>query len=141
MPLGDALGSRADHSLNGIDVLVVDDKEDSLDMLRQLLEHAGATVRTAASATDALVQWRAHQPDLVVADIGLPVMDGYQLLRELRAHSGPTGRVVPALAVTAYAMDADRAKAIAAGFQGHVAKPVDPDAFIAAAAAIAHQYT
>jgi CheY-like chemotaxis protein/nitrogen-specific signal transduction histidine kinase len=142
-PLADALGlgSHAEHSLNGIDVLVVDDQQDTLDMLRQLLEHAGAKVRTAATATDALTQWKLHEPDLLVADIGLPFMDGYELLRELRAHSSLSGRIVPALAVTAHAMDADRAKAMAAGFQGHVAKPVDPDAFIAATAAIARQHT
>jgi CheY-like chemotaxis protein len=82
-----------------------------------------------------------HEPDLLVADIGLPVIDGYELLRELRAHSSLSGRIVPALAVTAHAMDADRAKAIAAGFQGHVAKPVDPDAFIGATVAVARQHT
>jgi CheY-like chemotaxis protein len=142
VPPGDALGlgTPPRGPLAGMDALVVDDQEDSLDMLRELLEHAGATVRTATSAADVLRQWQCREPDLLVADIGLPSIDGYELLREIRAHGSLNGRVVPAIAVTAYAMDEDRARALAAGFQGHVAKPVDPDAFIAAATAVARQH-
>ena len=134
------LGVPSRGPLAGIDALVVDDQEDSLDMLRQLLEHAGATVRTATSAAEVLRQWQFREPDILVADIGLPSVDGYELLRELRAHDSLNGRVIPAIAVTAYAMDEDRARALAAGFQGHVAKPVDPQAFVAAVAAVARQH-
>jgi PleD family two-component response regulator len=79
MPIAVAsvIGSSGNCCLTGIDVLVVDDQEDSLDILRHLLEHAGAAVRTAINAEDALTQWEVHEPDLLVADIGLPSVDGY----------------------------------------------------------------
>jgi CheY-like chemotaxis protein len=109
-------------------------------MLRQLLEHAGARVRTATSAEDALTQWSVAAPDVLVSDIGLPTVDGYELLRQIRATAAVTGQVVPAIAVTAHARGDDRARALAAGFQAHIAKPVDPDAFVAAVTAVVHHH-
>jgi PAS domain S-box-containing protein len=126
-------------SLAGIDVLVVDDEEDTLELLREIVEGAGATVRTAATAADALQEWEIRVPDLLVTDLGLPVMDGYELLRQVRARS--TGRQVPppAVAVTAYARLDDRTASLAAGFQHHISKPIDPYALVATlAAAVRH---
>jgi CheY-like chemotaxis protein len=103
------------------------------------VEGAGATVRTAATAADALQEWEIRVPDLLVTDLGLPVMDGYELLRQVRARS--TGRQVPppAVAVTAYARLDDRTTSLAAGFQHHISKPIDPYALVATlAAAVRH---
>jgi CheY-like chemotaxis protein len=85
-----------------------------------------------------LREWGNRAPDLLVSDIALPGTDGYELLRRLRARSGSI--FVPALAVTAHAFGDDRARAFAAGFQGHIAKPIDPAAFVAAAVSVLHAH-
>jgi CheY-like chemotaxis protein len=118
--------SRCD--VTGMDVLAVDDDPDSLDLARHLLANMGAVVRTASDAAEALRQFDARVPDLLVVDIGLPEMDGCELLQEIRSR-GEEGRSAPAIAVTAYARSDDRLRTYAAGFDGHVAKPIDPDAF------------
>jgi PAS domain S-box-containing protein len=122
--------------LDGLDILVVDDEEDSVELLRQMLETAGASVRTATTAAEALDQFDSRRPDLLVTDLGLPQVDGFDLLREVRMRAGGGGTSVPAMAVTAYARLDDRRKTLAAGFDAHVAKPIDPEMFVAALAAI-----
>ena len=123
--------SRAPASpLRGVQVLVVDDDHDALDMLARLLTDAGAAVRTAASATEALTLLRWIRPDVLVSDLAMPDEDGYSLIRSLRASERDNGRETPAVALTAYVRVQDRARAVAAGFNMFVEKPVDPDELI-----------
>jgi CheY-like chemotaxis protein len=113
--------------LAGIRVLVVDDEEDARELLKTVFGNRGALVTTVASAADALHEVDRAVPDVIVSDIGMPLEDGYSLIRRLRARPEREVRNVPAVAVTAYASAADREKAIAAGYQAHVAKPFEPD--------------
>src|SRR5581483_11519326 len=112
--------------LDGLFILVVDDEEDTRLLLTQMLTAYGATVRAAASAAEALEIILQQQPDLLVSDIGMPEEDGYSLIRKIRAQKlGPQGKI-PAVALTAFARAQDRLHTLAAGFQHHVAKPVEP---------------
>jgi signal transduction histidine kinase/ActR/RegA family two-component response regulator len=114
-------------ALQGIRVLVVDDEPDARDLVRAVLTQYGADVRTAESASegfDTLLGWRPH---VLVADIGMPEEDGYSFLRRVRALSAAQGGAVPAAALTAYAQREDRERALAAGFQEHLSKPVPPE--------------
>ena len=121
--------------LDGIHVLAVDDEPDSLSLLRSVLEGVGATVTTAASAPAALDLLRLHRPDVMVADIGMPGMDGLQLIRALRQMDGPARRT-PAAALTAYARSQDRITSLASGFQMHLVKPIDPIELVVAVSAL-----
>jgi CheY-like chemotaxis protein len=94
-------------------------------MARAALSSAGAEIRMARSANDALDLLAGWVPDVLVSDIGMPDVDGYTLIRRVRALSS-SGRSVPAIALTAYARTEDRVRAISAGFQLHVSKPIDP---------------
>ena len=124
-------------SLDGVDVLVVDDDEDALELFRQVLENAGAVVRTVGTGREALEEFDRRPPELLVTDLGLPGMDGYDLVRQVRTRPPARGGVVPAVAVTAYARMDDRAKSVAAGFNGHLAKPIDPETLISSLIAAA----
>jgi PAS domain S-box-containing protein len=126
----DTPGAAPPPSLVGLRILLVDDEEDTLAMFRDALEEAGADVRAVSSAPGALQATEEWQPDLLVADLGLPGMDGYQLLAALRAKRSSS--TCPAVAVSAYARLDDRSRALAAGFQAHVAKPIDPVALVRA---------
>ncbi len=117
-------------ALQGLDILVVDDETDALELFRSLLESAGATVRTVPGGREALTAFDRRRPDLLVTDLGLPGMDGYDVLRQVRARPQDDGRDVPAVAVTAYARMYDRTKSLAAGFNAHIAKPIDPTTFV-----------
>jgi CheY-like chemotaxis protein len=117
-------------SLVGVEILLVDDEEDTLALFRDTLEEAGARVRAVSTGADALCQTDTWKPDLLVTDLGLPGMDGYELLRAIRSKSSL--RACPAVAVSAYARLDDRSRALAAGFQSHVAKPVDPATLVLA---------
>ncbi len=117
-------------SLAGVEILLVDDEEDTLALFRDTLEEAGARVRAVSTGADALCQTDTWKPDLLVTDLGLPGMDGYELLRAIR--SKRSLRACPAVAVSAYARLDDRSRALAAGFQSHVAKPVDPATLVLA---------
>jgi signal transduction histidine kinase/ActR/RegA family two-component response regulator len=116
--------ARANVSLAGIRVLVVDDEPDARELVAVILRDYGADVRVAPSAHDAFQAVRSWRPDVLVADIGMPEEDGYSLLRRIRALSPDQGGAIPAAALTAYAQAEDRQRAFAAGFQEHVAKPV-----------------
>jgi CheY-like chemotaxis protein len=111
-------------------VLAVDDDEDTLEMLSLFLRRAGAEVAAAASAAAALEALERFRPDVLVADIGMPEVDGYELIRRVRALGAERGGSTPAVALTAYAGENDRARALRSGFQAHLPKPVEPDALI-----------
>jgi CheY-like chemotaxis protein len=123
--------------LRGARVLVVDDEDGAKEMIRVALELCGVEVRTAGSATQALEVLESWMPNVLVSDIMMAERDGYALIRELRARESTAGGYVPALAFTALARKEDRARAIAAGFDGYVAKPVNPMELITAVAGMA----
>ncbi|MGE0126594.1 MAG: CHASE3 domain-containing protein [Blastocatellales bacterium] len=127
---------KMELQLNGARVLVVDDDADTRQLLRRILEDYGATVRTAASAAEALEMIVAGPPDALVADIGMPDEDGYALMRKIRKLPSERGGGVPALALTAYARPEDRTRALTAGFQNFVTKPVEPDELAAVVASL-----
>lgn len=117
-------------SIGPVKVLVVDDEQDSRDMVRLVLESRRALVRTAASASEAVRLVQDWRPDIVISDIGMPDEDGYSLIRRVRALSPEHGGRTAAIALTAYARAEDRANALRAGFQFHIPKPVEPDTLI-----------
>ena len=113
-------------NLTGLRVLVVDDDEDARELVSELLRRAGAEVAMASSAGEALEELRSNPPDVLVSDIGMPGVDGHGLVRQLRAFPTESGGRTPALALTAYAGREHARRALAAGFQRHMAKPADP---------------
>jgi PAS domain S-box-containing protein len=114
----------ADCPLSGLRILVVDDDQDSRDFIAFVLEQEGANVRTAPSAIAALQILAQDSFDLLVSDIGMPGMDGYMLIQQIRSH--PEYGQMRAIALTAYAGEANERQVLQAGFQQHLAKPVDP---------------
>jgi PAS domain S-box-containing protein len=122
-------------SLHGIRVLVVDDDADVRGMMETVLSERGAHVTSAASAGEALDSVAREAPDVLLSDLAMPEMDGYALLRELRAR--PESPRIPAAALTAYARAEDRRQALLAGFQMHVAKPIEPEELVAVVASLA----
>jgi PAS domain S-box-containing protein len=112
-------------SLGGLRVLIVDDEVDARVLLTAMLEKCGAEVLSAESAKEGLELIERWRPDVLIADIGMPVEDGYGLIRKVRALSKERGGQTPALALTAYARTEDRVRAISEGYQVHLAKPVD----------------
>jgi PAS domain S-box-containing protein len=123
--------------LAGLTVLVVDDQPDARELIKRVLEDCSATVLTAASADEALAVVKASRPQVLITDIGMPGTDGYELLRQVRELESARGGRVPAIALTAFARSEDRTRALRAGFQVHVAKPVDPSELVATVAAVA----
>ncbi|MEH1977934.1 MAG: AAA family ATPase [Nostoc sp.] len=128
----------ADQSLplSGLEILVVDDDADMREFLPFMLEQYGATVTVVASAIEALTALSQSQPNLIVSDIGMPEMDGYMLMRQIRSLEPEEGGTIPAIALTAYAGEMDQQQAIAAGFQQHISKPVDPEELVKAIASL-----
>jgi CheY-like chemotaxis protein len=112
-------------------VLAVDDDEDALMLLRDVLEAAGATVATTSSPIAALARVSAARPDVLLVDIGMAELDGYELMRRVRASPDERTRRTPAAALTAFARADDRTKALQSGFEMHLAKPVDPAELVA----------
>jgi CheY-like chemotaxis protein len=110
--------------LAGMNVLVIDDEPDSLELIRGILTKCHANVFTAASAREGLQRLEAILPDVIVSDIGMPEKNGYQLMQEVRNLPEEKGKAIPAIALTAFARPEDRARAIEAGFQVHLTKPV-----------------
>jgi PAS domain S-box-containing protein len=122
--------------LTGVRVMAVDDEEDSLGLLRVVLETAGAEVVTIPSAVVALEQIDVARPHALVVDLGMPAMDGFEFIARVRASSNPDVRDVPAAALTAFARSDDRTKALQRGFEMHLAKPVDPGELVASVATL-----
>ncbi|HEY2384511.1 MAG TPA: ATP-binding protein [Terriglobia bacterium] len=110
----------------GLKVLAVDDDADTCDMIRTALEQCGAVVETAGSADAGFEAYKSFQPEVLISDVGMPEVDGYEFIRRVRDYERQTKRKVPAVALTAFARIEDRVKSLAAGYQMHVAKPVEP---------------
>jgi CheY-like chemotaxis protein len=113
------------HSLLGLDVLIVEDSPDTLMLLSALFSKEGATVTTAASAAEALQHAVNKRPSVIISDIGMPDVDGYELLQQLKVIPGLDE--VPAIAISGYASDEDRERALDTGYRALVAKPIDVD--------------
>jgi len=118
----DALGL---HDLNGLKVMVVDDEIDTCDLLKTVLSKQGARVTTAQSATAALKLISKTKPDLLISDVAMPGTDGYEFMRRIRSLPKELGGAVPAVALTAYAREQDRKRALSAGYQMHLTKPIE----------------
>jgi CheY-like chemotaxis protein len=129
-------GGIAAGELTGVRILAVDDERDARALLAEALEAAGALVETAASAEEALSRLDADVPGVVIADLGMPGMDGFQFIERIRQHANPAVRGIPAAALTAYARSDDRMKALRAGFHIHLAKPIDPAELVTSIAAL-----
>ena len=148
------LGSRREHphaaapqtpalelaDLAGIAVLAVDDDVDALRLLSDILEAAGASVITVNSAESALEKLQSERPMVLVSDLGMPGMDGFDLIKQVRELADPELCAIPAAALTAYARSGDRAKSMRSGFEMHLAKPIDPTELIAAVGALARRH-
>ena len=134
-------GSGALSVLTGVSVLVVDDELDARELVAEAFKSAGAVVYMAASAQEALSTVSAVLPDVLVSDIGMPHQDGYALMRQVRSLPADQGGEIPALALTAYARAADAERAFDAGYQRHVAKPVDPLLLVELVAGLAGRST
>lgn len=124
-------------SLTGVTVLVVDDEVDARFLIRRVLTDCGAQVILASSADEGLDVMRSDRVDMIVSDIGMPDVDGYEFIRRVRAMSAEEGGRTPAAALTAFARSEDRTRALRAGYQTHVAKPVEPAELTAVVASLA----
>jgi CheY-like chemotaxis protein/two-component sensor histidine kinase len=113
-------------ALHGLRILVVDDDDDARELLSFVLERSGAEVHAAPSVAAALSELERHTPHLVISDIGMPGEDGYALIRSIRTQPDETRRNIPAIALTAFARNEDRTRALVEGFNQHLAKPVEP---------------
>jgi len=122
------------ESLQGLKLLVVDDDADSRLLLAEILSRRGAVVACASSAREALVQLREFRPNVLLSDLAMPDVDGYTFIRQVRALLPERGGLTPALALTAFARADDSQRALAAGFQLHLPKPVDADSLVSAVA-------
>ncbi|HZS37031.1 MAG TPA: ATP-binding protein [Polyangia bacterium] len=123
-------------TLGKVRVLVVDDEADARELLSLVLRQQGAEVREAGTAREALMTMKEWRPNVLVSDIGLPGENGYELIRRVRELGEEGGGAIPAVALTAYAGDEDSQRALLAGYQMHVAKPVEPDAFVSVVARV-----
>jgi CheY-like chemotaxis protein/two-component sensor histidine kinase len=128
-PKREASGERVE--LHRVRVLLVEDEPDNREVLRTLLERHHATVAVAGSAAEALEMMPTVRPSILVSDIGLPGMDGYELIERVRKMDARSGGRIPAIALTAHASTDDRTKALRAGFQAHITKPVEPGELVA----------
>ncbi|MDX2230744.1 MAG: PAS domain S-box protein [Leptolyngbyaceae cyanobacterium bins.349] len=126
-------------NLSHLRILVVDDEPDMRDLIQTILETQGATVTIATSAIEALQLFDQQLPDILISDVGMPEMDGFQLIQQIRQRSPDQGGKVLAIALTAYAREPDQQRALAAGFQTHLAKPIDPEALVSAIAALCQE--
>ena len=126
-----------EQDLGGLRLLVVDDEADAREVMRFMLERAGARVRIADSAAQAIDAIREEPPDLMISDVGMPGEDGYVLVRRLRAMENGPRRRLPVVALTAYASEEDTRRALGAGFDAHLSKPVDPTRLMEVVAGLA----
>jgi PAS domain S-box-containing protein len=125
--------------LTGIRVLTVDDDPDARELLTILLAQYGAEVLTVASAAEVLANLESFQPDVLVSDIGMPEVDGYSLIQQIRTLTPEKGGQIPAIALTAYAREDDHQRAIRSGYQRHVTKPLDPEELVQVVVALANR--
>lgn len=151
LPLAETVPAAANNSpsnstavdiasaLQGTRILIVDDEPDALHLVSYLFQKHGADTRTATSAAEALQIIATFDPQLLISDIGMPEVDGYELLRTIRAEV-PNGRNLPAIALTAFADQTNREKALMTGFQNHIGKPFDATALLAMAASMAKTF-
>ncbi len=131
------LAGVASERLRQLRVLVVEDQRDTLDLIVRLLEECGAIVSVASTGPEALELLSSRPPDVLISDIGLPGMDGYSLMQQVRESPEPRVARIPAIALTAFAGPDDRARALRAGYQAHLGKPMDPAELIATVASFA----
>ena len=133
-PIEEEEPEGAQRILAGVRVLVVDDEIDARELVAAVLARAGADVETAPSASEGFAKLQSFHPTMIISDIGMPVEDGYAFMRRVRAISS-----APSMALTAFASDADRARAMEAGYTMHVAKPIDPDVLVTTVAMLARR--
>ncbi len=119
--------SPSSGNLNGLRILAIDDDADIRDLIQFILEQAGAEVQVVASTTEVLHQLEAFAPQVLIFDIGMPDIDGYMLMRQVRRLPPEQRGTIPAIALTAYAGEINQQQAIAAGFQMHLTKPIEPE--------------
>jgi CheY-like chemotaxis protein len=117
-------------------VLVLDDEADARALLKVIIEKCQAEVTTAASAAEAYKTLEWLRPDVIISDIGMPFQDGYSFMRNVRAREAGTQSRIPAVALTAHARVEDRLRALSAGYQVHVAKPIEPAELVAVLASL-----
>ena len=125
------------NNLEGLNILVVDDEQDTREMIIAILEQCGAKVTAVASAAEAMLELERMRPDVLISDIGMPEEDGYDLIGRVRSMEASPEKQIPAVALTAYARTEDRIRALNAGFQIHVPKPVEPVELAAVVATLA----
>lgn len=135
LPTPEAAPAELSNTLKGLRILVVDDEPSSRELLLTLLSHCGAQVEAGSGATEALAAVARFKPDVLISDIEMPEEDGYVLVRKLRSLEDDQGRI-PAVALTAHARAEDRMQALAAGFDTHVSKPVEPAELVTVVASL-----
>lgn len=128
--------SPASLRLHGLSILVVEDESDARELVESLLDRYGAEVVAVASVDEAIEWLATDAPDVIISDIGMPVRDGYELIVHVRQHGPDAQRGIPAIALTAFAQPSDRSRAAAAGFDLHLAKPVDPAVLVDAVSSL-----
>lgn len=121
---------------DGLALLVVDDEPDARELVARILRERGAKVQTAADAEEALELLELGRPDLLISDVGMPRADGYELIRTIRQRWPDSRQAMPAIALTAFARSEDRTRALLAGFQSHIAKPVEAAELVATVASL-----
>jgi CheY-like chemotaxis protein len=136
-PVDDEAPLACPPNLRDLRVLVVDDEADARELMRAMLEECEAVVDVAPSASAALAAIEAFRPEVLISDIGMPGEDGYALIRQVRALPPERGGAVPAAALTAYARPDDRRRALLAGFQAHLPKPIERDDLLTIVASLA----
>ena len=124
--------ARLDH----VKVLVIDDEPDARELIERVLRQCGAVVSTAGDADVGLAMLAAQRPDVIISDIGMPEKDGYQFIREVRGLAPAAGGKTPAIALTAFARSEDRTRAMIAGYQVHISKPIEPHELVATVASL-----
>jgi CheY-like chemotaxis protein len=130
------LPASVPSALTGLHVLVVDDDSDARELLKDVLEQAGAVVATAEGGRAALQLMGESVPDVLLSDLGMPGMDGFDLLAAVKASPAEAVRAIPAIALTAYARSDDRTRSLTSGFLMHLSKPIDPGELVAAVASL-----
>jgi CheY-like chemotaxis protein len=120
-----------DYKLRNHRILIVEDDSDTQALLRTVLEGLGADVVTVSSSAAAVLEVERQKPDVIISDIGMTGENGYEFIKRIRSLSQEEGGHIPAIALTAYAAPSDRRRALLAGFQTHLAKPIEPDDLLA----------